>query len=95
MLISGVVHPISPFRSFRLQFLCQTEVTLKASPTEPVKPEEFDISGHYKPEEVGSTDQEAYRADRIADVWERPTWFHFSWVLHEVFTPCDLRRTQF
>lgn len=26
-------------------------VTLKASPTEPVKPEEFDISGHYKPEE--------------------------------------------
>eukprot|EP00435_Cladocopium_sp_Y103_P050878 s85_g15.t1 len=26
-------------------------VTLKPSPTEPVKPEEFDISGHYKPEE--------------------------------------------
>ena len=31
----------------------RTKVTLKPSPTEPVKPEEFDISGHYKPEEEG------------------------------------------
>lgn len=30
-----------------------SKVTLKPPPTEPVKPEEFDISGHYKPEEEG------------------------------------------
>ena len=27
------------------------EVNLKPSPTQPINPEEFDISGHYKPEE--------------------------------------------